>query len=148
MSSLLTSEPAITLEEDVLTVTGTDVTVTLSDRTTFAEESSVDGTAWTMTSLDGPAGSVAAPEGASFTIAEGAITVATGCNRGGGDATVEGETFTVGPLRMTQIACPPELAPWEQSLLSFLEGAMTYELSADRLVLTRGDTTLTLEPLV
>jgi heat shock protein HslJ len=145
VSALLTSNPAITLNGETLTLTGSEVSVTFSGPST--QPGSVEGTAWKIVSLDTPNTSSAAPEGASMTIADGMIAVATGCNQAVGEATVGEGTLTVGPPALTRMACVPDLGEWESSLTSFLEGELTFEVSGDQLVLSNGDTSLTLEPL-
>jgi heat shock protein HslJ len=148
VAALLTSGPAIALAGDTLTLTGEDVTLTMSGEAASGTEESIDGTAWTITSLDGPEGALTAPEGATVTIAEGTINVVTGCNTAFGEITVAEDTITVGPLASTRIACEPELMAWETALLQFLDGELTVDASDAQVVLTKGDTTLTLEPLV
>lgn len=148
VAALLTSGPAIALAGDVLTLTGDDVTLTLTAEGTETADASLEGTAWTITTLEGPDGSLTAPEGASLAVADGRINVVTGCNRAFGDATVGDGTLTVGPLASTRMACEPALMTWETALLAFLDGELTVELSDEQLVLTKGDSTLTLEPIV
>jgi heat shock protein HslJ len=142
-SALLTSSPEIVFADDVLTLTGADTTVVLADETTGP----LDGTTWIITSLAGPDGEVAAPIGASVTLSAETISVATGCNRGAGEATIGDGTLTIDSLALTRMACEPELAEWEAALTSFLDGELTFERTDDQVVVTKGDQTLTLEPL-
>jgi heat shock protein HslJ len=142
-SALLTSSPEIVFADDVLTLTGADTTVVLADETTGP----LNGTTWIIKSLAGPDGEVAAPIGASVTLTATTISVATGCNRGAGEARIGDGTLTIESLALTRMACEPELAEWEAALTAFLDGELTFEAADDQVVVTKGDQTLTLEPL-
>jgi heat shock protein HslJ len=60
--------------------------------------------------------------------ADGSLSGATGCNSYRGTYTVDGVAVTIGPLRTTRMACPPELAEQETGILKALESATTIEL--------------------
>ena len=71
ISNLLTSGPTVSLDGDVLTISGQDVTVVFGEREVAEASDPLESTAWEMVSLDGPDGSTGAPEGASLVFATG-----------------------------------------------------------------------------
>jgi heat shock protein HslJ len=144
ISALLTSGPSVSLDGDVLTIAGDDVTVVFGEREVAEAADPLEGTAWQMISLEGLDGAAGAPEGASLVFAEGMVNVTTGCNRGFAEATVGDDTLTIGPLGMTRMACEGPVGEWEASLIEFLEGELTFVLDGDDLTLSKGDQTLTL----
>jgi heat shock protein HslJ len=70
--------------------------------------------------------------------------VQSGCNTGGGPLTIKGSTFTVGPLALTRMACPPDETKVETAVLEALSGKVGYTVEADRLTITNGQSGLTL----
>jgi heat shock protein HslJ len=145
--ALLTSNPTITLDGDVLTIAGEDVTVTL-ERDAAEGSNALDDTAWTMVSLDGPDGTAEAPEGATLVFADDQVSISTGCNSGFAETTVGDGTLTIGPIGVTRMACEPDLAEWENAVLAFLEGDLEFTAESDDLTLTKGDQTLALTALI
>jgi heat shock protein HslJ len=109
-----------------------------------ASAETLEGTTWSITSLETPDGTEEPPEDATLSFEADTVSVATGCNTGGGDVTIEGNTITFGQLATTLIGCPPDLQAWEDALFGFLEGEATFEVSGDELILTKEDSTLTL----
>jgi heat shock protein HslJ/uncharacterized membrane protein len=64
------------------------------------------------------------PEGMILTIEfgrDGQVGGNSGCNRYGGGFTLSGEGLTLGPLRATRMACPPEQMETEQRVLDLLQ---------------------------
>ena len=115
-----------------------------SDEASPASAESLDGTSWSITSLETPDGTEEAPDDATLSFEAETVSVATGCNSGSGSATIEGDTITFGQLGVTLIGCPPDLQGWEDALLAFLQGEVTFEVSGDELTLTKDDSTLSL----
>ena len=135
------------LASAVLAVTvaacGDDDDDTSSDAEPASAET-LEGTSWSITSLETAEGTEEPPEDATLSFEADMVSVATGCNSGGGPVTIEGDTITFGQLVTTLIGCPPDLQAWEDALLGFLEGEATFEESGDELVLTKDDSTLSL----
>jgi heat shock protein HslJ len=137
---------------DTETVAPTDTTAasdagtdTTQGGSSSAGAGELDGTTWTIVSLEGADGTLEAPADATIRFAQDGISVATGCNSGFGPATVGAGTVTFGPLALTRMACTDELGEWESALGAFLDGELSYELTDDQLVLTNADgATLTL----
>ncbi|MCS6844762.1 MAG: META domain-containing protein [Caldilineales bacterium] len=106
-----------------------------------AEAPSLLGTQWQWVEgvyADGTTVTVDDPTRYTLTLAEdGTAAIQADCNTGGGSYTLEGESLTFGPLRVTLMACP------EGSLDSrFLEGltnTVGYTLEGDALVLSLKD---------
>jgi heat shock protein HslJ len=142
---LLTGSPKATLAADELTLATDATTVKFGDRAKIANGSALDGSAWTMVTLDSGGTTSQAPENAYLSYNEGRLFVATGCNNGTAELTVADGTVTIGPMAMTLKACEPDLTTWEQALVGFLQGDLKYELADTDLTLTSDNGTLTLK---
>lgn len=101
---------------------------------------------WTILSLTADGESTDAPDGATLSFADGTVVLATGCNRGNAPAEVGDGTLTIGPAGLTRMACADDVMAWEDQLVAFLEGELTYELDGETLVLAREGSELTLAP--
>ena len=144
---LLTGSPKISLADGELTIASDSTTVKLGDRAKIANDSDLDGNAWTMETLETGGTTAQAPENAYLSYVDGRIFVSTGCNRGSGELKVADGTATIGPMAMTLKACEPDLMTWEQSLLGFLQGDLKYTISGEDLTLTSDAGTLTLKQI-
>jgi heat shock protein HslJ len=95
------------------------------------------GTEWRLTGIgeyDGDAGSMSSiPEDVVATIrfADGETTFSTGCNGGGGTATVEPATITFGELAQTLVGCNGARGEVERSVTRVLRGGTTVDWSID-----------------
>ena len=69
----------------------------------------------------------------------GSVSVDTGCNTGSGIVEITDTTLTFGPIAITKKACPPEQTALEASVLSVLQGEVTYTIDGDTLSLRSGD---------
>jgi heat shock protein HslJ len=138
--TMLSASPAVTLADGTLILSSPEITITLVDRETLDGENALVG-AWAIASL----GDEAAPEGANLAFAADMLAVATGCNRGSGGYTVDGDGVAIGPLAVTLMACEEPLATWETTLLTFLESSLTFTVDGDTLTLSDGTTELTAE---
>ena len=141
---LLTGSPKATLASDVLTLATDSTTVKFGDRAKIANGSALDGSAWTIVSLETGGTTTQAPENAYLAYDDGRIFVATGCNRANAELKVADGTATIGPMATTLKACEPDLMTWEQALLGFLQGDLKYEVSDSDLTLTSDNGTLQL----
>lgn len=142
---LLTGSPKATLADDVLTLATDATTVKFGDRSKIADGSALDGSAWTMKTLETGGTTAQAPENAYLSYDEGRVFVSTGCNHGTAELTVGDGTVTVGPMALTRKACEPDLMTWEGALTGFLQGDLKYELSGSDLTLSSDTGTLTLK---
>jgi len=145
VSELLQGSPTISLDGDVLTLAATDVTLTLGDRESVANDNALDGGSWALDSLDDAGTVLTAPERAFVAVNDGKLYVATGCNRGFGEVTVSGEdTVDIGPLALTLMACETPVNEWENALAGFLTGTLTFTVDGTDVTLTNGTQTLTM----
>jgi len=146
IAELLTGSPKTTLADDVLTLATDATTVKFGDRESVANGSALDGSAWTIVSLESGGTTTPAPENAYLSYDDGHVFVSTGCNRGIADFEVGDGTVTIGTnMAMTRKACEPDLMTWEESLVGFLQGEFAYTLSGEDLTLTSDTGTLTLK---
>lgn len=146
MTDLFAAQPTWALDNDVLTLTTPDATVTLTDKKTADPDRPVVGTAWVVDTLVTPqaVSTSAALEASAPTLTiddKGQATGSTGCNRFTGPATIEGDTITFGELATTRMACPTDVAEVERSVLHVLDGQVTYEVDGAILRLMKADGT-------
>ena len=150
LAEFLADAPSISLDGEVLTLTGTDggeVSITLESG--GAEAAALIGTTWTLNSvLDGTSASSvpAGVEPPTLTIGEdGMAEVFTGCNRGssavGTTTTDRGELLTFSPVRLTKMACEPAAMELETTVLTVLDAQPAFEIVGDQLTLTAPDGT-------
>ncbi|MGW7054431.1 META domain-containing protein [Streptomyces sp. NPDC054887] len=101
----------------------------------------LSGIDWTVDGVTVDGKKTAAPEKATVRIDEGKGRAEghTGCNRFGADVKVKGDTVTVGPAAVTQIACPKNVAKFEQHLQRMFTGELKAKVADDRLTLTTAD---------
>lgn len=138
LSEFLASSPTIALDGSTLSFSGDEVTITLDE----IEPAALVGTTWTVTGTvaNEAVSSVPRESTASITIADdGTVAVETGCNNGSGSVEVGDDTLTFGPIATTKMACPPEQTALETSVLSVLQGEVTYEIDGSNLSLRSGD---------
>lgn len=138
LAEFLASSPSISLDGSTLSFSGGEVTITLDE----IEPAALVGTTWTVTGTVANEGvsSVPADSTASITIADdGTVAVNTGCNTGSGSVEIGDDTLTFGPIATTKMACPPEQTALEASVVSVLQGEVSYEISGSALSLRSGD---------
>ena len=142
LSALLTSRPNVALDGDTLTLTSDGTVLTLQDREVTNPDLPLEGTTWNVEGLISNDAVSTVPAGGrvpSLVLADGSVSVDTGCNRGnGGYELGEGE-ITFGPLATTRAACTdPAAAETERIVLATLTGTAAYEIEADMLTLRNG----------
>ncbi len=84
----------------------------------------------------------AAPAGAHVEItAKGRAQGNYGCNHFGADVKVDGDTVTVGPAEMTEMACAKDIQGFEDALRAAFSGKLKAKLADGKLTLTteKGD---------
>ena len=74
-----------------------------------------------------------------------ADAVDTGCNAGSGSVEITDTTLTFGPIATTRRSCIDELNALEASVLTVLQGAVTYEIDGDSLSLRSSEGDIGLE---
>ncbi len=140
LSELLSSGPSVSVEGDELVLTSGDTSITFLDREIADPDRPLEGTEWTVT---GVIANEAVSSGwgeavATLTIADGTVSVATGCNTGSGSATVGEGTITFGPIATTKMMCDDDAMQLEAAVLAALSGEATYEIEAGMMTLMSG----------
>lgn len=144
----LLSGADVALDGDTLTLQQGDTKLTLGDRSTVANDNALDGGSWALASLDDGSATLTAPDGAFMAVKDGQLYIATGCNRGFGEVTVNDDgTADIGAIALTRMACESPVNEWEQALTVFLTGTVQYAVSGDDVTLTNGTSTLTMHPV-
>ncbi len=100
----------------------------------------LDGTSWTLVSLNGQEPLAEAPITIEF--AGEQVSGSAGCNQYSGGYTAEGSELSFGALATTRMACPEPIMAQEAAYLAALEGSASYALEDGRLVIESGDGTL------
>ncbi len=134
LSEFLSSGPAIALDDDTLTLTGDDATISFS----AVQPAELEGTTWTVTGIiaNEAVSTVPMDAEASITITDGQAAIQAGCNSGSASVEVAETTITFGPVALTRMACADEAVnELEAHVLSVLDGEVTYEIAGDLLVL-------------
>jgi heat shock protein HslJ len=140
-SGLLASGLAIDLNGDVLTLTGKEVTIQLTDRRVVDPDRPLEGTTWVLSGIvagTGPDGTAASvPQGitATLRIADGKIHFFDGLNDSEGAITVAGETVHVdGDVATSAVGCATgSTCSVDMSLLT---QDFTYRITAGQLTVT------------
>ncbi|MEV4684009.1 META domain-containing protein [Streptomyces kurssanovii] len=110
----------------------------------------VTGVHWSVDSVTVDGRRTKAPTDAHVEITDkGRAQGNYGCNHFGADVKIEGDTITVGPGEMTEMACEEKIQGFEDTLRAAFAGKLKAKLSDGRLTLTteKGDSiALTSEP--
>jgi heat shock protein HslJ len=110
----------------------------LASCTEAIRNDALNGTAWTLISIDNspPIGSAAVT--VEFT--GGQIGGSSGCNSFSGSYKVQGGKITTDAIAMTLMACAdPRLMEQEQTYLGYLQNTPTFKISAGQLQIIRSD---------
>ena len=78
------------------------------------------------------------------TFEDGRVGINAGCNTMSGEYTLEDDTLVVGQMAMTEMGCDPPRMEQDEWVASFFGDQPTVALDGDELVLTVGDTSITL----
>jgi heat shock protein HslJ len=136
ISTLISSDPNLTLDGDTLTITGEDAQVV-----TFVAEADqpLEGVRWMVDGLLANEGISTVPIGAeaSITINGGTAAVEAGCNTGSATVMITDTTITFGPLMLTRMACPQPQMDLETAVVAVLDGEVTYTIDGDTLQLRK-----------
>jgi heat shock protein HslJ len=113
-----------------------------------ASRDTIEGT-WEITGylmVSGPGFSSTAIDSAPSAVfaADGSISGGTGCNTYRGQYELDGPSISIGPLRTTRMACPPELVEQEAGILASLTAAAAFTLAPGTATLLNADGQLVL----
>jgi len=111
-----------------------------------APPADLPGTGWQLVDLDGSADfdAALAPE---LTFADdGTLAGFAGCNTYNGSFTLDGGSIDIGPLTMTEMACPPPASDIEAVYLPALDAVGRWEILPTGQLVLSGPQVLTYEP--
>lgn len=137
----------MTLDGNTLTLAANGVQVSFLDRVVADPDRPLVGTRWVVDGVirGGTVSSVPAGLVASFTIANGMVSIEGGCNTGGGSVQITDTTIAFGPIGMTKKACPPPASVVELAVTQVASGTISYRIQAGTLTLDAGGVGLTLK---
>jgi heat shock protein HslJ len=141
LGKVLGAGPDWRLDGPRLTVHTADTELVLTDREVADPDLSLAETPWSVDTLvDGSAAS-SVPAGAAATLVfhDERVDISAGCNTGTAGYSMTGDTIRFGTATMTRKACPPGIMRLEAAVLGVVDGvvdgAVTFEIDADRLTL-------------
>jgi len=131
-------------------IQGLELTITYNQGagvlTYSAASAPLEYSLWTLLMMNGQPVAAETPITAVFTPGEtpdaGVISGSSGCNTYSAGYTLDGNNLTVQPAAMTMMACATGMET-EQAYLQALQTSTTYEIFADKLVLTNPTGNLT-----
>jgi heat shock protein HslJ len=143
VSGTVFTKPLVaSVDGNTLTLSREGLKVVLTDRAVASPDVLLDGTAWELDGIQSGDSVSSVPSGAhtpTLSIADGAVTLHTGCNGGRTTATVTGKTITFGPVTTTKMACANKAGrETEAAVLAVLDGAVEWSISEQTLTLTKG----------
>lgn len=135
----LQSSPALTLDENDLTLEGDTTVIDYLDKEIATPDRDLVGPVWTVdTLLEGDTASSADwSEQATLVFGEdGEVEVMTGCNSGSGGYTLDGDSISFDEVAVTEEGCADELQQaLEEGVLAVIhhDGPVTLEIDASRM---------------
>jgi heat shock protein HslJ len=146
LANLLGAQPQLALDGQNLVLTSDKTVVTLLDREVAEPDQPLVGITWGLTTIiDGDIAS-SVPEGVSATIlftADGHVQFNSGCNAGGGQYTVDGDSLHFSQIVSTTMACPDPRGSVETAVRAVLDGdPITFSIDGTTLTLKVGDKAL------
>ncbi len=139
-STFLSPGVTYALDGNTLTLTGAGVVLTALDREVADPDQPLEGTLWMVTGLVNGGAVSSLPNGvvASLRFDGGQVAVESGCNKGGGAYTVDGEVITFASLALTKMGCDGDRAQVESAVTSVLQGRVGFVIEAGTLQLGGG----------
>lgn len=144
LTDFLSSGPEVTQSADGLVLSGGGVELTLTDRMVAESDLALERQTWVLNTVYTQSANtnIRGMENTALTFEGGQVQLDTGCNTGGGTYTLDGDALTLGPMRMTLMACPDPAMEIETLMTSVLSQMdLTVELEASTLKLTAPDGT-------
>ena len=142
LAAFLKAGPAITAEGSTLSLAAGDVVLTFQDEAVANPSPPLTGTKWTLDSVVQGEGTSSVPTDVPpprlVISKQGEAVVFTGCNRGHAAVEIGETTLTFGPMSLTKQVCPGDAGALETAVVTLLDGAVTYAIDGQRLVLTKG----------
>jgi heat shock protein HslJ len=135
--SAFVSGAALALDGDTLTLTRDGTTLTATDRTVVRPDLPLEGTTWVVDGLivNRAVSSMPAGVTATLELADGTVSVHSGCNSGSGSAEIGDTAITFGPIATTKMACGDAAMAVETHVLRVLSGDVAWSIEAGSLTL-------------
>jgi heat shock protein HslJ len=108
LGAFLSSKPTVSLDGNNLELTSSSTEITFVDRSVAEPDQPLTGITWGLTSILTGETASSVPNGATATLLfkdDGTVQIYDGCNAGGGQYTVEGDTLHLSQVVSTQMAC-------------------------------------------
>lgn len=141
--AFLMSKPKLRLDDDRLTLTGTEITLVFLDREVADPDRPLAGTLWRVdTFIQGGAASNLPLEREPTLVfgEDGKLEVDTTCNTGGGRYKVDGERIMLSDMSYTDAACGGGSGAADAGMQAVLrDGTVTFQIQAARLTILRGN---------
>ena len=146
LAGLLAAKPQFALQGSNLILSSDGTVVTFVDREVAEPDQPLVAITWGLTTIiDGDTAS-SVPAGASATIlftADGKVQFDSGCNAGGGNYSVDGDTLHFTHIVSTTMACPDPRGSVETAVRAVLDGdPIKFSIDGTTLTLTVGDKSL------
>ena len=128
---------ALTLDRDRLTLARDGVTLIATDRIVVRPDLPLESTTWVVDGLIVNQAVSSMPAGitATLELADGQVSVRSGCNLGSGPAEIGDRAITFGPIATTKMACGDAAMAVETHVLRVLSGDVAYTIDAGSLTL-------------
>jgi heat shock protein HslJ len=132
---LLKAKPGVVLDGNHLTLTQGDLVGMFLDEREAHPDLGLVGPTWTVGTITSGQVAMPAPAVATFKFsADGQVTIATGCNSGGGTYALNGGTLTFTNIALTAMACAGAAADMERAVVATLNApGLTYQITASNL---------------
>lgn len=143
LANFLSSGPTVEVEGDKLTLTSGETVIELLDREVAQPDLQLTGQTWTLNSIITGDAVSSVPTGVTATLQfndDGTVSFQSGCNSGGGNYAVDGQTVTFSNLITTEMACPGPQSDVEAAFLAVLGAESNdFAIDADQLTLLAGE---------
>ncbi|MEA2676531.1 MAG: hypothetical protein QOJ81_672 [Chloroflexota bacterium] len=141
LAAFLGANPTFVLNGNDLTLTVDDTVITLLDREVAEPDQPLVGPVWVLNSIIVGGDAVSSvPAGVTATMtfnANGTVDINFGCNSGGGQYALDGDSITFSELIQTEMACAGAAGQVESAVISVLtDDALTFTVDAGSLTLT------------
>jgi len=140
LAGVLSAEPWVSLDGVSLSLGTDDSTLLFVDRSVARPAPPLQGTTWLLTTLIDADIASSIPDAITSTLLLDGDRLALkgACNRGGAEATVEGDVLTVGNIMMTKMACDPETQSVDQFIIAVLGATPTVRIEGQDLYVDAG----------
>jgi heat shock protein HslJ len=143
LAAFLGSGPTFVLNGNDLTLTSGDTVITLLDREVAEPDQPLAGPTWLLASIITGDVVSSIPAGVTATMtfnADGSVDIHYGCNSGGGQYAVDGDSIAFSQLIQTEMACAGAAGQVESAVVAVIgQGSVTFTVDAGSLTLMSAD---------